>query len=253
MAATTLHCVSAFVLQLERTHCCLEISEIYNWLGPPEFWDLFSPSYRPSNQLSSTILNNNTSNLYNLNTNQTLSSINMSDNNTSTLKSYVDSAAGAVQSVVGNVLGTSGDQAEGKAKQQKADAEYDASHATVKLPGVTATSSGVAKDDPDRAAGSWNQTIGSAKEFAGGLVGSENLKQAGRQQNLEGQEQEAKGQLSDYASGAADRVAGTLGGAVAGVTGDRTKQAEYEAKHDTGKTQQRGAEYDIKKQAEAQQ
>lgn len=98
----------------------------------------------------------------------------MSDNNSSTLKSYVDSATGAIQNAVGSVLGSSGDQAEGQAKQKKADAEYDASHATVKLPGVAASSSGaVTKDDPDRTAGSWNQTVGSAKELAGGLVGSE--------------------------------------------------------------------------------
>lgn len=66
------------------------------------------------------------------------------------------------------------EQVEGKAKQQKADAEYEASHATAKLPGVTASSSGaVTKDDSDRVAGSWNQTVGAAKETVGGLVGSE--------------------------------------------------------------------------------
>ena len=66
-------------------------------------------------------------------------------------------------------------QVEGQAKQQKGEAEYDASHATAKLPGgITASSSGaVTKDHPDRTAGSWNQTAGSAKEFVGGVVGSE--------------------------------------------------------------------------------
>lgn len=59
--------------------------------------------------------------------------------------------------------------------------------------------------------------------------------------------------MNDYASGAADRFAGTVGGAVAGLTGDKSKQAEYEAQHDTGKTRQRGAEHDVLKQAEAQQ
>lgn len=44
-----------------------------------------------------------------------------------------------------------------------------------------------------------------------------------------------------------------MGGAVAGLTGDMSKQAEYEAQHDTGKTRQRGAEHDVLKQAEAQQ
>ena len=94
--------------------------------------------------------------------------------NTSTVQSYIDSATGAVQSVVGSVLGSTGDKAEGEAKKDKAQAEYDASHATVKLPGLSASSSGaVTRDDPDRSAGSWNQTMGSAKEAAGGILGSE--------------------------------------------------------------------------------
>ena len=98
----------------------------------------------------------------------------MSDNNTSTLQSYIDSATGAVQSVVGSITGSQGDKTQGDAKQDKAQAEYDASHATLKGPGFTASSSGaVTKDDPDRSAGSWNQTIGSAKEAVGGLVGSQ--------------------------------------------------------------------------------
>ena len=80
----------------------------------------------------------------------------------------------------------------------------------------------------------------------------QNLKQAGREQNLKGQEQEAKGQVSDYASGVADRVTGSVGSTVAGLAGDHSKQAEYEHQHDTGKTRQRGAEHDVVKQAEAQ-
>lgn len=173
--------------------------------------------------------------------------------NTSTLQSYVDSATGAAQSLVGSVTGSAGDKNEAEAKKEKAQAEYDASQATAKLPGFTASSSGaVTKDDPNRSAGSWNQTVGSAKETLGGLVGSENLKNQGHQQNLEGREQEARGQLSDLSSGVGNRLQGTLGGAVAGVTGDKEGQQHYQDMHDAGKTQQRGAEHDIQKQAEAQ-
>ncbi|KAK7454191.1 hypothetical protein Landi51_03311 [Colletotrichum acutatum] len=175
------------------------------------------------------------------------------NDNTSTLKSYVDSATGAAQNLLGSLTGSTADQNKGEAKQDKAQLEHDASHATAKVPGFTATAGGVTKDDPDRAGGSWNQTVGSAKETVGGLVGSENLKQQGREQNLEGQQQEAKGQLNDYTSGIGNRVQGTIGGAVAGLTGDKAGQAHYEGLHDTGKTQQRGAEHDIQKQAEARQ
>ena len=95
------------------------------------------------------------------------------NDNTSTLKSYVDSATGAVQNALGSLTGNTSDQTAGQAKQDKADVEHDASHATLKGPGFTASASGVTKDDPDRAAGSWNQTVGSAKETLGGVIGSE--------------------------------------------------------------------------------
>ncbi|ETS79720.1 hypothetical protein PFICI_09573 [Pestalotiopsis fici W106-1] len=174
-----------------------------------------------------------------------------SNDNTSTLKSYVDSATGAVQSALGSLTGNTSDQTAGQAKQDKADVEHDASHATLKGPGFTASAAGVSKDDPDRAAGSWNQTVGSAKETVGGLIGSEGLKQAGREQNLDGQQQEAKGQVSDYTKGAGDRITGTVGAAVSGLTGNTAAQKEYQNQHDTGKTSQRGAEHDILKQADA--
>lgn len=179
---------------------------------------------------------------------------NNATNPPSTLKSYIDSATGAAQNLAGSIIGNRGDEVEGQAKQRKAQSEFDASHAAVKVPGATASSTGaVAKDDPDRTAGSWNQTAGSAKEFVGGLTGNESLKQAGREQNRSGEEQEAKGQLKDYTSGFGDRVSGTVGSAVAGLTGDRAKQTEYQNRHDAGKTQQRGAEHDIQKEAEARQ
>ncbi|KAJ4306106.1 hypothetical protein N0V88_000902 [Collariella sp. IMI 366227] len=173
------------------------------------------------------------------------------NNNTSTLKSYVDSAAGAVQNVVGSVIGSNVDETEGRAKQQKAHAEYDASHSAVKVPGATVSSNAVTRDDPNRSNGSWNQTAGSAKEFVGGVIGNESLKQTGREQNRAGQEQEARGQVKDFTSGVGDRASGAVGSAVAGLTGDRVKQAEYQDMHDAGKTQQRGAEHDIRKQEEA--
>jgi hypothetical protein len=65
-------------------------------------------------------------------------------------------------------------QTAGQAKQDKAQAEHEASHAAAKLGPYAASASGaVTKDDPNRSEGSWNQTIGSGKEFIGGLVGSE--------------------------------------------------------------------------------
>lgn len=172
----------------------------------------------------------------------------------STAQSYIDSAIGTVQSAIGSLTGNGNHEQAGEAKKAHAQEEYDASHATLKGPGFTASSAGaVTRDDSDRTSGNWNQTIGSAKEALGGLTGSESLKQAGREQNLSGQQQEAKGQLNDYASGAADRVKGAVGSGFANITGNPQAEAEYQRQHDTGKTQQRGAEHDIQKQADAQQ
>ncbi len=58
--------------------------------------------------------------------------------------------------------------------------------------------------------------------------------------------------MSDLTSGVGDRLTGTIGGAVASVTGNKAAEADYQKQHDVGKTQQRGAEHDITKQAEAE-
>lgn len=74
------------------------------------------------------------------------------------------------------------------------------------------------------------------------------LKRDGHEQNMAGKGQEAQGQLSDLGKGVADRASGTVGGAVAGLTGDREAQLRAQRQHDQGKTLQRGAEHDIQKQ-----
>ena len=79
---------------------------------------------------------------------------------------------------------------------------------------------GVAKDNQDRTDGSWNQNVGAAKEAVGGFTGIESLKQQGAQQNKEGKEQEAAGQVSDLGEGLKNRVGGNVGAAVAGLTGN---------------------------------
>lgn len=141
-------------------------------------------------------------------------------------------------------------QRQGEQNQEKANAEKDLSHASVKAGPFTASSEGaVAKDDPNRTTGSWNQTIGSGKEYMGNLTGSEQLKKEGQRQNEDGKAQEAQGQMSDYASGMSDRVQGRVGNAAAALTGDRQEQQKRQEQHDVGKTLQRGAESDIQKQA----
>lgn len=103
-----------------------------------------------------------------------MSSNDSSKDPTSTLQSYIDTAAGTIQSALGALTGSSGDQAAGDAKQDEGAAEKDASHAALKVGNVTAGSSGaITKDDPMRTEGSWNQTVGSGKEMLGGVLGNE--------------------------------------------------------------------------------
>ena len=169
-----------------------------------------------------------------------------------------------VQSAIGSLTGSQADkvrpqssyertetnilQAQAQDKKDTAEARHEISQAGTNIGGHSVSASGVAANDPNRQAGSWNQTMGSAKEAFGGLVGSEGMKQQGQEQHAVGQQQEAKGQLNDLGKGVQDRVGGTVGGMVAGVTGDREEQKRREAQHDLGKTLQRGAEADIQKQ-----
>lgn len=197
----------------------------------------------------------------------------MSDKESSTAKSYLDSAVGAAQSAFGNLTGNTEDQvrqyyslphlstpppfytyahtlqAKGEAHKARGAAEGDASHTAGKAGPISFTSSGgVATDDQRRTQGQYDQTVGSAKETLGNLVGAEGLKRDGAEQNAMGKGTEAEGQLADFGSGVADRVKGAVGGATAGLTGDREKQQQYQLQHDDGKAAQRGAEIDIQKQ-----
>merc|ERR1712169_74771 len=157
-----------------------------------------------------------------------------SNDNTSSLQSVMDTATGYINSGIAAVTGSAGDQAKADQYKTKGEAESDLSHTAAKAGPFTISSSGApAKDNSQRTQGQWDQTVGSAKETVGNLVGSADLKQQGREQNLQGQSQEAKGQLSDLGKGA----------------GDRAEQQRYADVHDEGKTRQRGVELDLDKQA----
>ncbi|KIW03246.1 uncharacterized protein PV09_05467 [Verruconis gallopava] len=166
-------------------------------------------------------------------------------NSTSTLQSYIDSASATVSSAISSITGNAADQAKADQKKAEAQAESDLSHAGANLGPVSVSASGVAANDPNRSAGSWNQTIGAGKEFVGGLIGAEGLKNEGIKQNQEGKAQEAQGQLNDLSSGIADRAKGAVGGAIAGLTGDTAEQERRQLQHDQGKTLQRGVEADL--------
>ncbi|KAJ5396448.1 hypothetical protein N7509_004561 [Penicillium cosmopolitanum] len=169
--------------------------------------------------------------------------------NSSTLGSIANSATGMAQRAYGAVAGDSSAQNKGEAAQEQAKAQDEASHTTAKLGPFTAdpNTGAVAQDDPNRATGSWDQTVGSTKEAIGNVIGNESLRRAGVEQNAAGKEQEAKGQLKDWGSGMQNRAQGALGSIGAAVAGDREEEQKFRDMHDEGKTRQRGAEADIAK------
>ncbi|KAF9891893.1 hypothetical protein FE257_002856 [Aspergillus nanangensis] len=167
----------------------------------------------------------------------------------STGKSYIDQATGMAQRAMGAVTGDSSQQIEGEATRTQAEQENLDSHTTAKLGPITAdpNTGAVAHDNSQRATGSWDQTVGSAKESVGNMLGNEELRRAGVEQNARGKGVEAEGQLRDYGDGVQDRVKGGVGKAVAAATGDREQEEKWTKMHDEGKVLQRGAEADMQK------
>lgn len=140
-------------------------------------------------------------------------------------------------------------QNQGEAAQAKAQAQDENSHATAKLGPITAdpNTGAAVKDNEKRSDGSWDQTVGSAKEAVGNMIGNENLRRTGAEQNAAGKEQEAKGQLKDWGEGIQNRAQGAIGSVGAAIGGDRAEEQKFRDQHDEGKVRQRGAEADMAK------
>ncbi|KAF8545514.1 hypothetical protein BDD12DRAFT_721942 [Trichophaea hybrida] len=170
------------------------------------------------------------------------------NNQSSTLKSYIDAADATVMSALGSVTGNPADKQASANKQASADAERDASRLGGSAGPLNFSTSGVTVDNEDRISGKKDQVVGSGKEFVGNVLESNDLKNEGRQQNQEGQGREAAGQIKDYVGGAVDRVTGTIGSAVAGVTGNSQAKDAYQNQHGQGKTNIRGVEAEVQKQ-----
>ncbi|KAN0083455.1 hypothetical protein V8E54_002543 [Elaphomyces granulatus] len=180
-----------------------------------------------------------------------------SDNNpsSSTFKSYLDQAVGTAQSAIGSITGNNENKEQGENTKKQGKNEHDASHTVTKVGPFTAdpNTGAAVKADPGRSSGSWNQTVGAAKESIGNMIGNESLRQEGVRQNAEGKSQEAMGQVQDFGDGITKRVQGALGSVGAAITGDRESEAKWRDIHDEGKTRQRGAEADIQKRQQQPQ
>jgi len=174
--------------------------------------------------------------------------------NSSTVGAMLQNVAGAVQSGLGQLTGSGKDVKEGETRKVAAQEQNETSHTAAKLGPITATGEGGGHvDNKDRQQGAFDQTIGSGKQFVGGVIGSESLKAQGREQYDRGVQRETAGQASDLVEGISKRVGGTLGNIGAAVTGDTEAQRTYQQQHAEGKAAQRSVEHDLQKKAEAQE
>ncbi|KEZ45523.1 hypothetical protein SAPIO_CDS1851 [Scedosporium apiospermum] len=174
----------------------------------------------------------------------------MSDNNPSTRTSYLNEAAAAIHSGVASVTGSSEDKTKAEQAKKKSEDQRATSQSAAKIgPYSVGPEGGVAKDSPERTQGRYDQTVGSVNEATGRLIGNDRLVQSGRQRSRHGEEQEAKGQLSDLGRGVSERVQGAVGGVTAALTGDRAEQQRHADIHDEGKARQRGVETELDRKA----
>ncbi|MCJ1366724.1 hypothetical protein MMC16_005854 [Acarospora aff. strigata] len=170
--------------------------------------------------------------------------------------SYMESAKGAAQSVMGAITGNNqaGQPSSSTHHHPTTDPSHSSSSSSSSISKIgplatSPTTGAISTDDPNRATGSYNQTIGSGKETLGNLLGAQDLKRSGAEQKRQGEGQEAQGQLSDFGSGIGDRVAGKVGMVGAVVMGDEEAERRERERHDVGKTLQGSAERGMERSA----
>lgn len=91
----------------------------------------------------------------------------------------------------------------------------------------------------------WNQTVGSSKEALGNLIGHENLRKSGEEQNEAGKEQKAEEQARTWGEAIGDRAKGTVGSVEAVVKGDVEKEKKYAELRKGGKEKEGEVEREI--------
>jgi len=159
-----------------------------------------------------------------------MSSLSAPQDTDTTQKTYLQSATETVQKVVDSMAETvrgGGTTQPSDDKAQKPSDDKDQKSAP----------------EAPQPTGTYNQTVGSAKQAAGAALGNERLRREGEEQNARGQEEEAKRHLQDWGEGVQGRVKGKVGEALApgDVAGDWTKV------HEDAKAKQKMAEEKMEK------
>ncbi|KAI4517883.1 hypothetical protein EV122DRAFT_220047 [Schizophyllum commune] len=92
--------------------------------------------------------------------------------------------------------------------------------------------------DPSKTSGQYHSTKGNVVEAIGNATGLESWQTSGKQEHAEGEGEYNAARAKGYAEGTADRISGKKDNIVGAVTGDSSQQAQGQARHDKGETQQ---------------
>jgi uncharacterized protein YjbJ (UPF0337 family) len=114
--------------------------------------------------------------------------------------------------IVGNLTGNEQLKAEGKAAQERGNAEYDA-----------------ANKSPSKITGNYNATVGAVKEMVGSALGYTELEKSGAEQRRDGNAEIEAAKASEYVAGAGDKVKGIVKENVGNTFNDEQMKAQGRA------------------------
>ncbi|CAG8540478.1 16475_t:CDS:2, partial [Racocetra fulgida] len=99
----------------------------------------------------------------------------------------------------------------GQAAQVEGNAEYDAA---------------IKEAPPSKFNANYNATVGAVKETIGSAIGHTSLEKSGAEQRRKGNEELEAAKMTDYVSGAGNKVKGAVQEQVGATIGDKRMEAE---------------------------
>ena len=97
-------------------------------------------------------------------------------------------------------------------------------------------------NQPSKASGQYHSVKGTIVETIGDYTGATSWTQSGKEEHAKGEAEYKAAQAENYVEGATDRAGGYMDSVVGAVTGDKSQQAQGNARHDVGKAQQKANE-----------
>ncbi|TFL01732.1 hypothetical protein BDV98DRAFT_529640 [Pterulicium gracile] len=91
--------------------------------------------------------------------------------------------------------------------------------------------------EPTKSSGQFHSTKGNVVEAIGNATGATSWQNSGKQEHAEGETEYKAAQAKGYAEGAKDQAGGYKDSVVGAVTGDKSQQAEGNARKEAGATQ----------------